>query len=654
MRTIIVTALLLLSTLSTTAQRKGPEYNPDEVVMTIAGEPITLGEFAAIFKKNNQEPKISREALDSYMDLFTVFKLKVREARDLGMDTSRVFAMELASYVKQLSGPYLRDTASENALLRQAYFRMQTDRNVSQILIRVDRCAPPADTLKAFNRIRKIREDLVRNPRSFEEIARKVSEDSLSAERGGLIGWLTAPNMALPFETAIYETAVGAVSPIVRTAQGYHLVRINQERPARGRIKVAHIFVSADMNDPTSRKMAENRIAEAQLAIKRGEIWGGVVRYFSENHATASKNGELPPFGINTYDPKIEDAVFNLKNVGDISEPVAVENGYHLFKLVEKPGIPPFADFRNELQRQLSRSSRWNIPRDAYLDALKKEYNFSMDRARLNKLLATADESGMIVRSSISAMGDEVLFSFVGGKRTYSDLFRYVEGKVSPNQMITTCNFESEVLTGFINQELVAVKEERLPEENPQFRYLVNEYREGILLFALMDQNVWKRSVRDTAGLEAFHARNRENYMWGPRVRAYIVDSKNDAVEAQARKLAPRLLSGKLSKEKFVATLNKKAADNVIVLQNIYIPGENALVDLVREGTGISETVREGNKIRFAVVYERLAPMPKELRECRGLATSDYSNHLEKEWVEALRAKYPVKVNRDVLYRLVE
>jgi peptidyl-prolyl cis-trans isomerase SurA len=654
MRTIIVTALLLLSTLTLLAQKKGPDYNPDEVLMTIAGEPVTLGEFAAIFKKNNQDARITRESLDSYMDLFTVFKLKVREARDLGMDTSRVFAMELASYVKQLSGPYLRDTASENRLVRQAYQRMQTDRNVSQILIRVDRCASPADTMKAFNRIRKIRDDLIKNPRTFEEVARRVSEDSLSGVRGGLLGWLTAPNMALPFENAVYETQVGSISQIVRTSLGYHIVRVNQERPAKGRVKVAHIYISADMNDPASRKMAEARVAEAQLAIKKGEIWGGVVRYFSENHNTASKNGELPAFGINTYDSKIEEVVFNMKTEGEISEPVEVENGFHIFKLVEKPGIPAFSDFRNELQRQLSKTSRWDIPRDAFLESLKKEYEFNLNRAELSKVVSAAGNDGLILRSSLSGPGDTRLFSFTGGTRTFADFFRYVEGKVQSNQLITTCNFESEILAGFIYQELLAVKEERLPAENPQFRYLVNEYREGILLFALMDQNVWKRSVRDTSGLVEFHTRNRENYMWGPRVRAYIVDCKNDVVEAAARKLAPRLLSGKLSKDKFVAALNKKAADNVIVLHNIYSPGENKIVDLVSDGTGISETVREGNKIRFAVVYERLAPMPKELNECRGIATSDFSNYLEQQWVSSLREKYPVQINRQILYRLAD
>lgn len=628
-----------------------PKTKDDAILMTVGGEPVYLSEFEAIFRKNNQKSAVTREALDEYMELFTIFKLKVKEARDLGLDTSRAFQQELNAYVRQLSAPYLRDTAAENELLRSTYNRMLTDREIGQLLIRVDRCATPQDTLKAYQTIRKIRDDIRRGRISFVDAVKKYSEDSLTRNSGGYIGWVTAPGMGLSYELGVYNTPVGEVSDIVRTSQGYHLIHVKSERPARGRIRLAHIFIAGEMQDKDKREAAYNRAMEARNEVLSGKPWNEVVRAYSDNQNTAIRGGELPPFGINTYATEFENEAFALSGPDEISMPIASPEGFHILRLIEKQGIPSFAQMRPELYKSLSKTSRWQVPLKVFVSRLKSQYGYEENLPAINAML-NAMKDQLYNESMLNAKAKEWVFRFAGNSYTWGDVAAFLSSQ-SSDKPVTGCTFRERAVDAFAEKMLLEHKESMLPEENVSFFYLVREYREGILLFTLMDQKVWKRSVRDTAGLEAYHAENREKYMWGPRTRAYIVDCKNDQVETEARKLAPKLMNGKMSREQFVEKLNKRVADNVIVMEGLYQEGENPMVNAVSGPQGISQTFRTDGKIRFAVVAERIPPTPKSLKECRGVVTSDYSNYLEQDWIKSLREKYPVKVNRDVLYRLI-
>ncbi len=628
-----------------------PRIPNDAVVMTVGAEPIYLSEFEAIFKKNNQKGPVTKQALDEYMELFSVFKLKVREARDLGMDTSRAFNLELGSYVRQLSGPYLRDTAAEGQLLRSTYQRMQTDREISHLLIRVDRCASPQDTLKAFRTISKIRQDLIAGKITFPSAVLQFSQDSVTKSSQGYLGWVTAPGMGLSYELEVYQTPVNGISNVVRTSLGYHLIRVQKERPARGRIKIAHIFVQADMQDAEKKKMSYNRIMEARAQLAAGTPWAEVVRNYSESPNSASRGGELPAFGINTYPAAFEEAAFSLKKQDEVSMPIETPEGYHLIRLIEAPGIPTFSVLKPDLVRSLSKTSRWAVPKQVLVNRLKQQYAFSQNETVLQSILQAMGEQPY-KPEMLQPFANQWAIKFAGKTLNWSAVAEFLT-TLPIDKPVTGCNFRTNGIDAFVEKELLAHKEASLPEEDMAFFYLVREYREGILLFALMDQKVWKRSVRDTAGLEAFHQANRDKYMWGPRKRAFIIDCKDAKVEAEARKLAPKLLSGAMTKDKFVAILNKKVADNVIVLEGLYAEGEQPLVAVVTTPKGISPTSQDGGKIRFAVVTESLPPTPKTLKECKGVATSDYGTYLEQEWIKSLRAKYPVQVNKDVLYRLV-
>jgi peptidyl-prolyl cis-trans isomerase SurA len=625
----------------------------DPVLMTVGNDKITLSEFKYIFTKNDTNKKVTKEALDEYLELFIKFKLKVKEAKDMKMDTVASFRNELNGYVDQLAGPYLKDKETEGAFVKEIYDRSKSDLKIRHILVSLPACPTPADTLAAWNNIQKIRKDVIKS-KNFDEAAKKFSQDTTSAKNGGLLGYFTVMTLFYPFESAAYGLKPGEVSNVVRSSQGYHIIKVDEVRPARGKIKVAHIFVRSDKNDQAANKKAKARIDEAYSKLNGKTDWQTVCKEYSEDLKTGPTGGELQEFGINQMVPEFEEAAFGLKNPGDYSVPFESPYGWHIVKLVSRSKSQTFEEAKPELEKTFGKTKRFDYVKHAFVSKLKKDYNFVENKDFLKKLEEVAVNNKMnLDKSILLKYSNMTLFTYKGGEVKSTELISSVTDKLPEGKTIDFCTFRKKNYEEFISNKLLAYKKTQLPNENYDFKMLVNEYTEGILLFNLMDQNVWTKSVKDTSGLKAFHEKNKDKYMWGERAQVYIVDLKDDAAEIAARKLAPKVLAGKMSKDKFISTLNKKVKDNVFIIDGVYSKGENTMVDNVGFKTGISATEKKDGKIRFAIVYKMRGPEPKTLKEAKGLIISDYQTYLEEDWIRTLRAKYPVTVNKDVLYSLV-
>ncbi len=627
----------------------------DKVVMKVGNEDVMLSEFEFIFKKNNNNKTITKEALDEYLELFTIFKLKVKEAKELKMDTAKSFISELNGYIKQLAAPYLKDREAENKMVKETYDRLQKDLKIRHILIRVKECDAPKDTLAAFTKIQDIRKEIAGKKITFEEAAKKYSQDSASAGNGGLLGYYTALSLVYPFETEAYRLKVGELSNVVRTNYGYHLIKVDDIRPARGKVKVAHIFIRADKDNKVQVETASKRINEAYEKLQSGESFENVVKIFSDDYNTSSKGGELPPFGINQMVDEFEEAAFALQTPGEYSKPFQTRYGFHIVKLIEKIKLPPFEEYKNDLTKNLQKQKRWEVTKQSMIEKLKKEYGYVENKAWIKKLDAEAAKNGeKITRDYLLSLPDDKLFEIKGRTYQTKDFIGYVEKKIASDKPVDYCPIRKHYYPQYINEQILAYKEENLPNEFPEFKMLVNEYRDGILLFNLMDQMVWGKSMKDTVGLKEFYEKNKNNYLWGERASVIIVDVKDDKVEAQARKLAPNLLNGKMTKEQFAAKLNKKAKDNVILLDGLYTKEDkNSLIANMPWAPGISPTEKKDNKIRFAVITTIIPPQPKSLKEAKGMVISDYQNYLEQQWIKELKSKYKVEVNKEVLYSLI-
>ncbi|HNR20893.1 MAG TPA: peptidylprolyl isomerase [Bacteroidia bacterium] len=620
----------------------------DPVLLKVAGENITKSEFERVyFKNNSKETGNDEKAVREYLELYINYKLKVKEAESLKMDTIQTFVDELSGYKKQLAQPYLTDKNVTDDLIKEAYERMKSDVNASHILIK---CAPdalPKDTLAAYNKAIKIRDKIVKGA-SFQTMARDSSDDPSAKENGGDLGYFTAMQMVYPFETAAFSTKPGQMSMPVRTRFGYHIIKTNDIRPAVGEIRVAHIMIKSSATDPDSAKdNAKKKIDEIYLKVKAGEKFEDLVNQYSEDRGSQKGGGALPWFGTGRMVPEFEKAAFALKNDNDYTEPVKTSYGWHIIKRLEKKGIPTFEDKKGELKNNVMRDSRSEMSKTALVNRVKKEYMFKEVAKNKDEFIKTLDSSLVngTYNDSLAAKFTKPLFSI--GDKTYTQkdfatfLMNNQQKKTTGNaQQIAYSQYDN-----FVNESCISYEESQLDKKYPEFKALMQEYRDGILLFDLTDKMVWSKAVKDSAGLQEFYNKNKNNYMWGERIDAVVYTCANADIASKVRKM----LKKSKSDNDISGEINKESTLNLTIKSGKFSKGDNEFADEVAWNVGTSTDINKNNQITFVRIKEKLAPSPKSLDEARGLVTADYQSHLEKTWIEELRGKYPVEVNQETL-----
>ncbi len=707
-------ALLTICSLSVAAQGGGS----DPVLMTVDGQPVTRGEFEAIYKKNNKEAVVTREALDEYLELFINYKLKVREAEKLGMDTISKFRTELDGYRKQLARPYLIDRELNDALMREAFDRSQQEVHASHILVAVQPEASPEDTLAAWKKILAIRERVMKGE-DFVALAKGPggSDDPSAQKNGGDLGWFSALQMVYPFENAAYSTAVGEVSQPVRTKFGYHILKVTGKRPARGQVKVAHIMLRSTDTDPQDKQaLAEQRIREIHRQIQEGTLaFGDAALKFSEDESSNTKGGELPQFGTGKMIEEFEDAAFGLTTVGQVSAPVKSRYGWHIIRSIEIIPPPAYDAAKGELKSKIARDSRAEITRTAFLTRLKKDYGFVtypknlkavyklVDTTIFAKGNATTDTlqrkqvvEGPFVKGKVrykrelagaltggkmlavrsrpyeemtQTMDDTVVvrevmegwaydrkkaakltkpvFTFSGVTITQRDLLDQLENRQRRERAVPVPAYVDARVAEMADERILAYEDEHLESKYADFRMLMKEYRDGILLFELTDQKVWGKAVKDSTGLDAFLKANQDRFMWDTRFEADLYTCETPKVAKQVRGL---MRGGKRGTE-ITDVVNKTNPLALNIETGVWTVEQKPVLKGI-SATGLSADIVTDGHVTIADVKKVTPPTPKTLDEARGLITAAYQDSLEKEWIKELRAKYPVNVNKEVLYTI--
>lgn len=630
-----------------------------EVLMTIDGKPVTLAEFERIYHKNSsiQNPADSK-GVNDYLDLFINFKLKVIEAENQGLDTLESFRTELNGYREQLAKSYLKDTTYEEKMIQEAYQRMLTDLNVSHILIRCKQDAPAADTLAAWNKIMKIRQRLMKGE-SFETVARSSSEDANAKDNGGNVGWISAFFMPYPFENAAYNLKPGEISQPVRTGYGYHLIMVKETRPSQGEVLVAHIFKAIPPKSaPGVAEHAEAAIKAIADSIKMGYDFATLAKHNSEDRYSAMQGGELPWFGIGRMIPEFEKAAFALKANGDISDPIKSSYGWHIIKRLDRRTILPFTELRAGIKNQMNYSQRNQVAQTNWLQQLKTDYHFkeypgalSQFYTKIDSAFAMAPEKGSPAR--FNGM-NAPLFSI--GDKTYnqSDFVNYIFLKGKNKRGFRIEPFVNGLYNDYVKESVLAYEKSQLDRKYPEFRYLMQEYHDGILLFDLTDRLVWSKAVRDTAGLRKFYEANRNRYQWNERIEATVYSCKDSATALQAMKLAEKKPKKGQAQDWIAIKLCPTDSTHSCVQTETqkFEKGDNPIIDKSGWTKGVTSINSSNGKFIFAVKTALIPTGPKSLQEARGLVTADYQDYLEKEWVKELRSKYKVDVDKNVLAKV--
>ena len=621
-----------------------------QTVLTIANNDISLEEFKSVFYKNNHNTDITKEYLEEYMNLFVNFKLKVREAEELGLDTNNSFIMELEGYRKQLAKPYLKNNEFDDQMLTEAYNRMQKDVNASHILISVNETATDKDNLEAYNKALEIRKSIIAKEVSFSEAAKKNSDDKSAVHNGGSLGYFTAFMMVYDFETAAYETKIGEISMPIKTKYGYHLIQVNDIRNAVGTVKVAHImFKTGKGANEDKINEAAKKINKVMELLKDGEDFADVAERFSEDRSTAVKGGGLPAFGVGKMVPKFESMAFSLNSIGDISDPFLTDYGWHIIKLVEKNSVADFSEVEGDLRRMIEKDSRGELSQQALYKKLQKFYKVSnrpKEYSSFRKGAALKVLEGNFVALSVNK---NTLLSIDGVAISVNDFADYILANQSVGSDI------DQMYIDFVNEQLLAYEDSRLEEKYPEYKALLKEYREGILLFDLTNKKIWTKAVEDTIGQKVFFSANESSYVWPERVDATIYSCVDLATAKKVRRNIYKKNRGNITDPEILKQVNTSAPLSLQINSKKFSKGENEYIDSMDWKVGVSSDIvlKDGSYI-LVDIHQLLPAGVKELDETRGKVISDYQNALEEEWIYNLKSKYSVKINMEVLHSLIK
>lgn len=619
----------------------------NEVLMTINETPVYKSDFEYIFNKNNKKENITKEDLDEYLDLFVKFKLKVTEAKALGLDTLPKLKGELAGYYSQLSRQYMVDNEITEQLIQEAYERMQKEIEASHILINVP---VGSDTTEAYNKAMDVYKKANKGE-DFAALAKTYSEGP-SAPNGGYLGWFSGFKMVYRFEDAAFKTQVGEVSKPVRTRFGYHVIKVHNQREARPDVQISHILVhlKEDANEEQS-KNAEKKINEIYQKLENGENFSVLAEQYSDDKMSAKKSGLLGWTSKESFFDEITEAAYSISD-GEHSKPVKTRLGWHIIKRNNTKPIGTLKDNEAYIKSRINRDERGAQGRIAKVNQLKEEYNLKVnDKAKeralyfIEKVMYLPDFNPELIDKQ-----KDVLFTFADTTFLQSDfLGQFFElNKRPPKQDLM--QYAEGRLNGFISQKIMQYEKDHLAERYPEFKALMQEYTDGVLLFELTDQNVWSKAIKDTAGLKVFYEKEKHNFMWDERIDYDVLSSTTK----KTAKKAYKYLKKGWSADSVANYLNKESQLNV--------QQESALVEVKEDdflkGKTWEEklykpTFNEENKMYEVVnIKKKLPEQPKTLHEARGLITSKYQDYLEQKWVEDLKAKYTVNVNKDVLYSL--
>lgn len=637
-----------------------------KTLITLGDRNITAGEFMEVYEKNNVKSEvIDKKSVDDYLDMYINFKLKVTEAENLKMDTLPKFVKEYEGYRKQLAKPYFTNDAVTEQLVEEAYERMQWDVNASHILIKCDVHAVPADTLKAYNKALELRKRIM-NGEDFGDVAVEASEDpsardieaipgkqrAYKGNRGNL-GYFSVFDMVYPFENGTYNTKEGEVSMPVRSDFGYHIIKLNSKTPACGQIRAAHIFLIVDENDPEKTdSVVGAKAANIYKEIdKDGKNWDIIVKKYSDDKGSAQHGGMLTPFKVSQIVPEFIAEIKKL-NENEFSEPVKTSYGYHIIKLVSKSGVKSLDEERENITKRVEKDMRAKVSEEVVLKRILKENKFKEYTKVKDAFIATIDstlkEGKYVVAEGVDQ--NKVLFKLEKQEFKIADFVEYIKKHESAQPFMSEGSYAYQLYDEFVKETVFAYEDAHLEAKYPDFKLLVQEYHDGILLFDLMDKEVWKKAEMDTAGIKAFYEANKGDYMWGKRVKTIIVKVNND--ESLPR--MEQLIREDLTSDSLKAIVKNEGMKGVTIKSPYFQHGDNVDIDETEWVAGtirvIPSTVDKSTKI--VKILEVREPEPKTYREARGVITSAYQTKLENDWLESLKAKYPVTVDEKVLEKI--
>lgn len=655
MRNYLITVIVLLCAfVGTPVHAQKPAKDP-ALLKYANGTTVGRNEFLKAFQKGNPNWKTAeRKAYEEYLDLYIKFKRKVIEAEKLGLADRKEFKDEFEGYRKQLAQPYLVEKNVQEKLIKEAYDRSKEVVHASHILIGCTPESPPADTLKAYNTIMAIRDSIVKQGKSFDMMARRHSTDPSAKQNGGDLGYFTAFEMVYPFETAAYNTPVGSISMPTRSGFGYHIVKVHERVANPGKQSVSHIIIRIGPTySAKDTAQAIAKINEVHKRLTEGADFAEMASTFSDDKVTAANGGDL---GTGRLIPEMENIKRKL-SVGQISQPFKTSYGWHIIKVTKVEPIKTFEESQADIKSRISRDARSYLSREVLVNRVKKENNFVLNQASVDKFVASITDENMYNKgfwkpdttAAAKAIYELPLYTLgkKGGEMWNVKMSDYVAFYLKQRKGFdgaTVAQVTEKHLEKFIEEEMLRYEETQLPKKYPEYEALLREYRDGILLFTLTEEKVWRKAVEDTAGLKKYYENNRDSFKVSERVVVTEFSSESKASMEQVE-----IYLAKGHNEKWIdSVMNSGSPLNLRVRTQTFERGQQPKeADLFGKSVGYRTQVIEAGKMnRILVVKEYKSAGIAAFDEVKPKVITKYQNYLEKEWAEELARKYPVKVTK--------
>ena len=643
-------SLLLVSLVCITPIAKA--QNPSQVLLTIDGKPVEKDELVYLLSKgngsNSQSTGVSREEFEENLDLFINYKLKVREAEKMGLDQSEEFENEFQSFKETLIYPYLIKNSLEEGELRKAYSRMQEVVRASHILFQFPPNASTEDSLIVLKMALKVRGE-IENGANINELASQYSDDPSAKVNKGDLGYFTGLQMVQPFEDAAYTLQVGQLSDPVLSNFGYHIIQVQDRQPNPGQVRVSHILVRFDPADATQEENARRKISDIYAEIqKENTIWEDIVKTFSEDPATSQRGGLLPWFGVGNMIPEFEMAAFTLTDIGEVSPPLKTQYGYHILRLEEKKPIASFEEMEEEIRSRILRDSRSQMIQSQVVAIQKARYGFVENEGSVSQLASALNSTSKTSFESVllnASLNSAPLFTLQGKTYTAADLNSFMnEEEISPRAKGGTFDIWYDL---FVAETLALTEEKDLETNNKDYQMLLKEYRDGILLFSLMNQEVWQKGITDSLGQVDFYRKNIDRYQWKNRVEAFIVKVLDPTQLENARKS----LGGNGYNQALMNEFKANYQANAPLAYQTELGTFEYADHQVLSQANLDQTYQEikvDNITYLVVLGQKMPAEARKFEESRGLVIRDYQEHLDNTLIQSLKSKYPIQIDPQV------
>ena len=639
-----------------------------EVLLTINGEPSTVDEFMYIYQKNNSETEIDKKSLDEYLDLFINFKLKVAAAVDAGIDTTESFKRELAGYRRQATPKYMTDPQAEERIIELAYSRMLNDRQVSHIVVRCPEDASTEEENAAREKIERARLRVTTGlpvivkkgkkvttvdgtPEDFYAVALEMSEDPSVQLNKGKIGWVRPFRYVFPLEEAAYNTPVGQISEVFRSPFGFHILKVEAELPHR-EVHAAHIMKMTPRDNDSIAVIAKQQIDSLYEIAQSGADFKQLAINNSDDRGSSIRGGDLGFFSRGQMVSEFEDAAFALTQAGQITQPIQSQYGWHIIEFIEDKYTPQLSEVREEIRRNLSRSEYQTLVDNAFIEKLKREYNYTEQPNALVSIYEMLENDSLTSPAFIEQVRELNLeLATIDNEPITTQAFADYLQTNSKTNLKKAEDIINSKFRNFTEKLLREKEDSNLENKYADFNNLIKEYHDGILLFEISLQNVWDKASNDTTGLREFFEANQQSYKWTePRYKGMVIYCKDKTTLKAAKQIVktahPDSIASYLNNR-----LNLDSVSYVRYERGLWKAGDNKAVDKYALKVKKAQFTPD-EEYPYVFVTGKKMSNPAEYTDERGKVISDYQDYLEKQWVKELRDKYEVVVNQEVFDKL--